>query len=91
METKFPKFAGKYASPGFIPGSVPGLKPATPYRRETPHYPSLTSTGPASTAKRDNPRYTGTACLGVAVMHKSNLVPVFTQDQAIDTATMRRG
>ena len=34
--------------------------------------------------------YTGNNMLGVATMHKSNSVPVFTPDDAIDIAHMRR-
>ena len=36
-------------------------------------------------------RYTGTKIMGVAVMHKSNLVPVYKGEDAIDIARMRRG
>lgn len=35
--------------------------------------------------------YTGDKVIGIAVMHKSNLVPVFNQQQAEETAKMRRG
>lgn len=35
-------------------------------------------------------KYTGTNMLGVATMHKSNAVPVFTTEEAKDLATMRR-
>lgn len=87
--TNFPKFAGKYASPGFTPVNKPWGSPP-PYRRETPRIPSLNAADTTHAAKRDTQRYTGDQCLGVAVMHKSNLVPVFSQAQAVDTATMRR-
>ena len=60
-----------------------------------PRIPSLnaadTPDGAATATYKPNPQYTGTAVLGIAAMHKSNLVPVFSHDQAIDTATMRRG
>jgi hypothetical protein len=36
-------------------------------------------------------RYTGTKLLGIGVMHKSNSVPVFKGEDAIDIARMRRG
>jgi hypothetical protein len=36
-------------------------------------------------------KYTGTKLLGIGVMHKSNSVPVFSQDEAIEISTMRRG
>jgi len=36
------------------------------------------------------PVYTGTAIIGIAVMHKSNAVPVFSKQQAEDISKMRR-
>ena len=83
------KFAGKYASPGFKPADIVGL-PAPTYTRSTPVYPSRNAADTAAATRRDAPRYTGTAMLGVATMHKSNMVPVFSQEAAIDAATMRR-
>lgn len=35
--------------------------------------------------------YTGTKMIGVGAMHKSNLVPVFSAEEAEDMAKMRRG
>jgi hypothetical protein len=35
--------------------------------------------------------YTGTAMIGIATMHKSNSVPVFSVKEAIDISKMRRG
>lgn len=35
--------------------------------------------------------YTGDKLIGISVMHKSNLVPVFTEGEAKDLAKMRRG
>jgi len=34
--------------------------------------------------------YTGTKVKGIATMHKSNAVPVFSDDEAVDIARMRR-
>jgi hypothetical protein len=34
--------------------------------------------------------YTGNELLGIATMHKSNAVPVFSDEQAIDISKMRR-
>lgn len=42
-------------------------------------------------AKKDVPQYTGTKMVGVGVMHKSNLVPVFSDEEAQAQAKMRRG
>lgn len=58
-------------------------------RRETPYYPSLNSmTG--STAPAEKKVYTGDKIVGIAAMHKSNLVPIFNDDAAKDVASMRR-
>lgn len=61
------------------------------YRRETANYPSVDTgvTGAVTTAK--TPQYTGNAMMGIATLHKSNAVPVFTQEDAIEISRMRRG
>ena len=61
-----------------------------PACRETPKIPSLPFTG-APALKKANPVYTGTAIKGIGTMHKSNAVPIFTDEQAVEIATMRRG
>jgi hypothetical protein len=60
-----------------------------PACRETPKIPSLPFTAEPCT-KKDSPKYTGTAMKGIGTMHKSNSVPIFTDEQAIEIATMRR-
>jgi len=61
----------------------------TPYRRETPYYPSLNS-DKGNTFKVKDKVYTGTAVLGIGTLHKSNAVPVFSKEDAEDQAKMRR-
>lgn len=39
---------------------------------------------------KESPKYTGTKMLGIATMHKSNSVPVFAQEDAIEISKMRR-
>jgi hypothetical protein len=39
---------------------------------------------------RPNPVYTGTKVKGIATMHKSNAVPVFSDEEAQDISKMRR-
>ena len=50
---------------------------------------SLSTVG-GGTAKPADKVYTGTKMLGVGVLHKSNAVPVFSEDDAKDLAKMRR-
>jgi len=43
------------------------------------------------TARKENMKYTGTLVKGIATMHKSNAVPVISQQEAEDISKMRRG
>jgi hypothetical protein len=52
-------------------------------------YPSLDSMS-GSTARREPQQYTGDKLLGIATMHKSNMVPVFRAEDAKEIARMRR-
>ena len=60
-----------------------------PDDQSTAHIPSK-DTWSGDTAKHENPKYTGDAVLGISTMHKSNLVPIFSKEEAIDNASMRR-
>ena len=59
-------------------------------RRLTNHIPSL-DTGRGLAAKREVQQYTGTAMLGIGQLHKSNSIPVFSKEDAVDISKMRRG
>ena len=58
--------------------------------RQTPHYPSK-GDGVGNALVGQQKVYTGTAIVGISTMHKSNSVPVFSKEAAIDIAKMRRG
>ena len=60
-----------------------------PYRRETVEYRSVDDRQ-VCTGRVERQVYTGTVVKGISVMHKSNLVPIIDQEQAIDIARMRR-
>jgi hypothetical protein len=47
-------------------------------------------TGVGNATKKKDQVYTGTEMLGVGQLHKSNSVPVFRQEDAVDIAKMRR-
>jgi hypothetical protein len=59
--------------------------------RETKYIPSLKTTGKISLDKKEPLVYTGTLVKGIATMHKSNAVPVISQEHAEDISKMRRG
>lgn len=56
-----------------------------------PRPSSLNSWVVGAAAKRETQQYTGTKMVGIGTMHKSNAVPVFSDQEAKDIATMRRG
>jgi len=76
---------------------VPSARPLTrpfpklvpPPGRETPHIPSHDS-GAGIAAKKASPVYTGTKIKGIGTMHKSNAVPIFSDEEAIAISQMRR-
>lgn len=58
-------------------------------RASTKHIPSLNS-GAGVAALAPAKVYTGTKVKGIGTMHKSNAVPIFSDEEAIAIATMRR-
>lgn len=63
---------------------------ATTLRRETPKIPSGDTYESFSGGNRKEMKYTGDKLMGIATMHKSNMVPVFKQEDAEEIARMRR-
>lgn len=47
-------------------------------------------TGWVTCARPADKEYTGTKCKGIGTMHKSNAVPIFTDDEAVEISKMRR-
>jgi hypothetical protein len=64
-------------------------KLAIPEWRRTPAHRSL-NTGAGVAAKREAPIYTGNKVKGIGTMHKSNAVPIFSDEEAVEISTMRR-
>ena len=66
--------------------------PKTNYRgANIPRPPSIDTGVKGAVTVKPTPHYTGENLVGIAVMHKSCLQPVFSQQEAIDSAKMRRG
>jgi hypothetical protein len=64
--------------------------PKIPPGRETPYIASR-DTGMIPCVKNRDNMYTGTKVKGIGTMHKSNAVPIFSDEEAIDISKMRRG
>jgi len=83
---KLPKFA-RHEHAKEIPKLV---VPSIPDFRRAPDIPSLMTRGSDSTPKKENQKYTGNAILGIGTLHKSSAIPVFSEEEAIEIAQMRR-
>ena len=66
-------------------------KLSAPAGRTTSNHIPSRNTGDGIASSKPVPQYTGTKMLGIGVMHKSNSVPIFSDEEAVSIATMRRG
>ena len=86
----------KWASMG-TKVSVPKREPlsyklsAPAGRESTVTTRSLPDTHLGAVSSKPTQQYTGTKILGIGTLHKSNAVPVFSDDEAKDISRMRRG
>lgn len=88
----FKKMAPKFSRTPTPPPKPKGTLTVTmrvPPGRETPRIESR-DTGWVACVKHQDTEYTGTKVKGIATLHKSNGVPVFTDQEAIDISKMRR-
>ena len=69
--------------------TITDYMPKTPPGRETAHIQSQ-DTGWVPCVKVKDTEYTGTKIKGIGTMHKSNAVPVFSDQEARDISSMRR-
>jgi len=59
-------------------------------RQTSNHIKSLDTGHSGALHTKDIPRYTGTNIIGIGTMHKSNAVPIFSDDEAKSISSMRR-
>jgi len=64
-------------------------KLSAPAGRTTNHIPSR-NTGDGIANTKQIPKYTGTKIIGIGTLHKSNGIPIFSQEEAEDLSKMRR-
>ena len=101
LEAEWKKLAPKFsARNSTAQSSRPADKHTTPLKssgpkippgRETPYIPSLNGGVDSTPAvKAPDKVYTGTKIKGIGTMHKSNAVPIFSDQEAQDISKMRR-
>jgi hypothetical protein len=65
--------------------------PPVTLRRDTgPRIPSLDTGHKGAVTIKQTPQYTGDKIVGIGTMHKSNAVPIFSDQEAKDISSMRR-
>jgi hypothetical protein len=82
----------KYAAPTKkLPANVEAWKSdmSVTQRVTGPKLPSL-NTGWVPCVKTPDKVYTGTKVKGIGTMHKSNAVPIFSDEEAVEISRMRR-
>ena len=65
-------------------------KLSTPVGRSTSNHIPSRNTGEGIASSKPTQQYTGTKMMGIGTMHKSNSVPIFSDEEAVAIATMRR-
>ena len=88
FEKMAPKFSRTPASPPKPTGTLT-VNMQVPPGRETPRIESR-DTGWVPCVKVKDNEYTGTKIMGIGTMHKSNAVPIFSDQEAKDISSMRR-
>jgi hypothetical protein len=83
-----PHFAAKPSRAVLL--TAPRVSPQYPPGREPQAIPSRPDTPGAVAARPPDKVYTGTKIKGIGTMHKSNAVPVFSDDEAREISSMRR-
>ena len=70
---------------------IPALSPQMGTPRQTPTVAPVKGKMMAgSTAPQEHKEYTGDKMVGIAIMHKSCLQPIFSEQAAKESASMRR-
>lgn len=93
LEREWQQLQAKYDSAGKIPKKITKKSYTTPVsiRRDTgPHIPSLDTGVTGAVTVKKPMQYTGDKIVGIGTMHKSNAVPIFSDQEAKDISAMRR-
>ena len=92
LETEWQKLKDQYAPKTKLSRDRSSYVPPKPMRRdsEQPRIPSLDTGVKGPVNVRMPMQYTGNKIVGIGTMHKSNAVPVFSDQEAKDISSMRR-
>ena len=92
LESEWQKLKDKYAPTSKVKFERKSFIAPKPLRRDAdqPRIPSLDTGVRGAVNVRKPMQYTGDNIVGIGTMHKSNAVPIFTDQEAKDISSMRR-
>lgn len=92
LESEWQKLKDKYAPTSKIKFERKSFVAPKPLRRDAdqPRIPSLDTGVQGAVTVRKPMQYTGDNIVGIGTMHKSNAVPIFSDQEAKDISSMRR-
>ncbi len=92
LEQEWQALKDRYAPTSKIKLERKSYVPPRPLRRDAdqPRIPSLDTGVKGAVNVRMPMQYTGDNIVGIGTMHKSNAVPIFTDQEAKDISSMRR-
>jgi len=92
LDTEWQKLKDRYAPKTKLVKGRSSYVPPKPMRRDAdkPRIPSLDTGVKGPVNVRMPMQYTGDNIVGIGTMHKSNAVPIFTDQEAKDISSMRR-
>ena len=92
LEAEWQKLKDRYTPKTKLSTGRSSYVPPKPMRRDSdqPHIPSLDTGVKGAVNVRMPMQYTGDNIVGIGTMHKSNAVPIFTDQEAKDISSMRR-
>ena len=64
--------------------------PSYTFRGQDSRAPSVAAEGIGNALLKEPQKYSGTKMIGIATLHKSNAVPVFSEEEIVDISHMRR-
>ena len=92
LDAEWQRLKDKYAPKSKIKLGRSSYVPPKPLRRDAdqPRVPSLDTGVKGPVNVRMPQKYTGDNIVGIGTMHKSNAVPIFSNQEAKDISSMRR-
>lgn len=92
LEAEWQQLKDKYSPTVKIKAGRSSYVPPKPMRRDDnqPRIPSLDTGVTGAVNVRMPMQYTGDKIVGISTLHKSNAIPVFSKQEAIEVSKMRR-